>query len=134
MKFWFLFGIVIFISYKAGKFIKSKFKHFLSISDSRRLAWDWIKRLFFIIAALILLVGTFQRWHFFHDEIRHTADQKQLNLAYADQIEMEVYLMTQQNVISLFEGNLPKPDTQTILKTSDFYDKPEPDPSDPRFY
>jgi hypothetical protein len=118
---------------KTGK-IKNKIEQLISDSDSRRLTWEWMKRICFVLTTFALLMGTFQRWHFFHDEIKYTADQSHLNLTYAGQIEMEVYLMTQQNVMNLFEGKPPNPDTQTILKTSDLYDKPKPDPADPRFY
>ncbi len=118
---------------KTGK-IKNKVGRLILDSDSRRLMWRWMKRMFFALTTFALLIGTFQRWHFFHDEMEYTASQRNLNLAYAGQIETEVYLMTHQNVIDLFEGKPPNPDTQTILQASGLYWKPDPDPADPRFY
>ena len=133
MKFWFFIALV-FIFYKFGKFIGKGFKRFLSVSNLRRTIWEWIKRLFFITTSLLLIISTFQRWYYFHDEMAYLGNSKYLNPSYASHVEVEAYLMSLQNVIDLFEGNLPNPDTQTIFVDSPI-DKNYPHvPSDPRYY
>ncbi len=126
--FWFFFAIVVFVCYKLSKLVGRKFEHFLSGSRVRRVSWEWTKRSLFSVASFFLIIGTFQRWYYFHDEITYA---KHPNLSYASQIETEVYLMSLQNVIDLFKGMPPNPDRQIIPVDSDSYPHP---PSDPRFY
>ena len=134
MEFWFILAIITLIFYGISRFTNGPFKRFILFSPLRRRTWEWVKRLFFVVATSMLLVGTFQRWWFFHDEIECSVNPSQLNLAYSNQIEVEVYLMSQHNVLNLFEGKSPDPDRQTILKSSNLCDKPTPNPLDPRFY
>jgi hypothetical protein len=96
-------------------------------------AWEWVKRLFWIGLAIPLLIASFERWYYFHDEISY-GNKKQLNPHYASQIDAEVYLMSQENVIALFEGNPPNPDTRFIPERT--YSQPyvAPQPADPRFF
>jgi hypothetical protein len=131
---WLFFAIIAFMLYKAGKFIGNGFKRFLSVSDSRRTVWEWTKRLFYTVTALLLLVATFQRWYYFHDEMVYAGNPKQLDPAYASQVEVEAYLMSLQNVIDLFEGKPPNPDKATIPVDSPLYKKYPHNPSEPRFY
>jgi hypothetical protein len=114
---------------KMGK----KFARYLDASPPRRKIWEWTKRIFFIGFSIPLLLGTFQRWHYFHDEMIYSGNKKQ-NLAYANQVDVKAYLMSQQNIIDLFEGEAPTPDTQTIPDKGETIFYHEQKSSDPRFY
>jgi hypothetical protein len=64
----------------------------------------------------------------------YSGNKKQLNQAYADQIDVKTYLMSQQNVIDLFKGNPPNPNTQTIQDKGETFFYNVQNPSDPRYY
>lgn len=94
--------------------------------------WMWTKRVFFVVASVWLLFGAFQRLYYFHDEMIY-GDRKLLNPSYASQVQVETYLMSKQNLIDLFEGKPPNPDTSPFPKNkylSDYYE----DPFNPRYY
>ncbi len=74
----------------------------------------YIKWAFFLIASIFLLFGGVRRLYYFHDEMIYAGGSKDLNPAYADQIDVELYLMSLPNVIDLFEGKSPNPDTCEI--------------------
>jgi len=134
MLFYLFIAAIVFVFFKVVRDIVKFLDRFFDVSSTRRAIWISTNCLLFFGASLPLLFGAFQRWYYFHDEMFYSGNKKQLTLTYADQVDTRVYLMSHQNVIDLFEGNSPNPDTQTIPKKKEpfFYNKQNP--SDPRFY
>ncbi len=93
--------------------------------------WDSTKKVFFVIASAFLIFNTGHRLYYFHDEMIYAGNRKLLNPDYATQMEVETYLMSQQNVIDLFEGKPPDPDRTTFSKEQLWT---SPKAFDPRFY
>lgn len=105
------------------------FNRFIDASQKRVLIWGWIKRIVLVLVSIVLIIGGCERWYYFHDEIAYT-DKNLLDMAYADQIDMEVYLMDQEKLISLFKGNPPESGTHD----PGVYKNGYPEPEDPYFY
>jgi hypothetical protein len=105
---------------------KRFFTPFIEASMQRITIWNRIKTVIVSVVALFLLFKGIERLHYSHDEIACT-DKKFLDMAYADQVEVEVYLMDQEKLIHLFKGNPPehgiynpsKPMDLSCAKTSD---------------
>ncbi len=125
----FVFLVVILFN----KFKKKVFDPFIAASRSRACSWEWVKRIFFVVASTLLLIATWKRWYYFHDEMIYAGDKRQLAPQYETQVDVQVYLMSQQNVVDIFEGKPPHPDMQTVPKPSS-QDEKDPEPHDPRFY
>ena len=105
------------------------FNRFVDASEKRVFTWGWIKRVVLIFVSIALFIGGCERWYYFHDEIAYT-DKDLLNMAYADQIDFEVFLMDKEKLISLFKGNPPEVGTHD----SEFYRHGYPRSKDPHFY
>lgn len=121
-------GIFIFLFLK----LKHKFFNpFISASKLRLSIWNWTKKVILIGLSILLLIGSFERWYYIHDEIRYASKSLALDLSYADQIEMEAYLMNEQDLISLFEGNPPIPN---MTEASYLKAKQEPYGDNPMSY
>ena len=105
------------------------FNRFIDASEKRVFIWGWIKRVVLILVSIVLIIGGCERWYYFHDEIAYT-DKNLLDLAYANQIDMEIYLMDQEKLISLFKGNPPEAGTHD----PSFYRNGFLRPEDPYFY
>ena len=112
------------------KLKKKCFDPFINASKLRFSIWNWTKRASLIALSICLIVASFDRWYYFHDEIAYSKKSLAVDLSYADQIEVEAYLMSELNLVDLFEGLSPNPDRQEM---EDGFDK-EQKPSDPRFY
>lgn len=93
--------------------------------------WMWTKRVLYLAASVWLLIGAFTRLYYFHYEMEY-GDPKLLNPSYSDQIQVESYLMSQQNLIDLFEGLPPNPDKRSLTENETWEELKKP--SSPRFY
>ena len=105
------------------------FNRFIDASKTRTLVWNLIKRSVMVILSIIFIIKGCERWYYFHDEIEYT-DKKFLDMSYADQIDMQVYLMDQERLISLFKGNPPVPGKHITQSKQNVF----PAPTDPYFY
>lgn len=110
--------------------IKKLFRRYILTTNKKRQVWEWVKNCIYIMLSLVLIYGTIHRWYYFHDELPYSGNKKQLNPEYASQIELKSYLMSQQNLIDLFEGKSPSPDMQFMHENK--YDTATP--SDPRYF
>ena len=91
-------------------FIKLKkkfFDPFIAASLLRLSIWKWTKRVILLALTANLLVSTFERWYYFHDDIAHSKKSLEIELSYADQVEIEAFLTPESNVADLFQGKLP---------------------------
>ena len=91
-------------------FIKLKkkfFDPFIAASPLRFSIWNWTKRVILLALATSFLICTFERWYYFHDDIAHSKKSAEIDLSYAEQIEIEAYLTLEEYVVDLFEGKLP---------------------------
>ena len=102
------------------------FNRFIDAKSHRVLIWNWTKRVFLIACSIILTIKGIECWVYFHDEIAYT-NKKFLDMAYADQIEMEAYFMNNEKLISLFENNHPDP-------IPEFTNENNLQETDPNFY
>lgn len=129
---WLIFAGVVFLCYHVCKWVNKQFQSFLSKSPKRRPIWEWTKRIVLAALSLQLLFSTWERWYYFHDEMIYGS--KYRDPSYADQIEIETYLMSQQEVAALFAGEPPNPSREEIPLTSDLYKQYPHGPTYPRFY
>ncbi len=122
-----LFATLFAVLYYSKKGLKYCIKRFFGPSG-----WDWTKKSFFILASVFLIFGSIRRLYYFHDDMIY-GDQKLLNPSYSSQIAVETYLMSQQNLIDLFEGKPPNPDKSPFPDNwlqFEYYN----DPANPRYY
>lgn len=112
--------------------IKKLFRRYVLTTNKKRQGWEWIKGCIYITLSLVLIYGTFHRWYYFHDELPYSGNKKQLNPEYASQVELETYLMSQQNLIDLFEGKSPSPDMEFMDKDKNIAANDVP--SNPRYF
>jgi hypothetical protein len=128
-------AVAILILYLVIKGIGKLINLYVDRFPERRAIGEWIKRVLFICAALPFLIGGYDRWHHYHDEISY-GKKKLLNPGYANQVETEVYLMSDKDVADLFEGKPPHHDMLDIPEHTFNHPSPylTPKPSDPRFF
>ncbi|MBS0627265.1 MAG: hypothetical protein JSS09_03530 [Verrucomicrobia bacterium] len=105
------------------------FNRFIDASKTRILVWKFIKCSVMIVLSVIFIIKGCERWYYFHDEIEYT-DKKFLDMSYIDQLDMQVYLMDQEKLISLFKGNPPTPGKHIASSERNVF----PSPTDPYFY
>lgn len=119
--------VALFYIYKG---IRKLFRRFVITTEKREIVWMWIKRGVMIPLSIYFLFLTFENTIHFHDEMQYVCKQY-LNPEYAKKIKYETYLMSEQNVIDLFETGLPNPDTQDAKDSHVVYSTL---PTDPRAY
>ena len=110
MEFLYFVACIVLLVFLYIKLKRRFFNRFIDAKQQRVLIWNWTKRIILLALSLCFLIKGIERWYYFHDEIAYT-DEKFLDMAYADQVEIEVYLMEQAKLISLFKGNPPEPGT-----------------------
>jgi hypothetical protein len=89
------------------------FSPFIGKSPRRRFIWNRIKWSIYFVLSVLLLFATFERWYYFRDEIACSSRSLEVNLSYADQIEVEAYLTTKEKLADVFEGKIVK---ENLLK------------------
>jgi len=129
LKFYAVAAVVLFLVVKTCSYL---LRRFVLITDRRQELWSRCKCVLYIVGALPCIFGGFYRIHYFHDQMQY-ASKKYLNMAYANQMSVELYLMDHQNLIDLFEGNPPNPNKQFIDEEEAYRNTP-PLPEKPRFY
>ncbi len=90
-------------------FKRRVFNPFIKKTPSRLSIWTWIKRITYLSLSMLLLFATFERWYYFHDDISYSKKSVEVDLSYANQIEVEGYLTTEENVSGVFSGKEPFP-------------------------
>ncbi len=103
-------------------FIKLKkkfFDPFIAASSVRFTIWNWTKRVVLLALSVSLLLATFERWYYFHDDIAHSNKSAEIDLSYAEQIEVEAYLTREEYLVDLFEGKLPGEETTNLKDQPD---------------
>ncbi|MBX7066593.1 MAG: hypothetical protein K1X28_05130 [Parachlamydiales bacterium] len=97
-------------------------------------SYEKTRRSFFVLGSIFFISAAVHRLYYFHDEMIY-AGKRNLNPAYANQIEVETYLMSEPNLINLFQGEPPNPDKRDINSQKVFWSGGRfPGPLDPRFY
>lgn len=95
---------VSFLGIVVGFFIFKK--PFLSLFLKRMIfmcsIWDWIKCVVYCSLSISLVFAGFERWYYFRDDLSHSKNLQLVDLSYADQIEVEAYLISEENVSKAF--------------------------------
>lgn len=94
-------------------FKKYVFSPFIKKSPLRLYVWKRIKWGIYLVLSVLLLFATFERWYYFRDEIACSKQSLEVDLSYADQIEVEAYLTTKENLADVFEGKIVR---ENLLK------------------
>ncbi len=98
-------GVLVFLFIQMKKKL---FDPFIAASKLRFSIWNWTKRVILIALSISLLISTFERWYYFHDEIAYSEKSLEVDPSYADQIEVEAYMTDEENLAEIFKGNLPE--------------------------